>query len=126
MLEWMEPMTTTFILLADDNDGLADAGAVHGRLCRPDLTSYADDNSLYGTPVPTTPGWIAKLLAILSVTFFWVLPWSAMIAIAALLGTNDSIGWPRKMAVAGAILSTALTIAMTILLLWEVIRVGLI
>ncbi len=42
--------------------------------------------------MPPAPGWIVKLLAILGVTFFCVLPWSPLIAIAALLSTNELSG----------------------------------
>ena len=78
---------------------------------------------MHAISLPPASERIGKVLAILSVTFFWVLPWSALIAIAALLTTHD--GWPRKTAVAGALLTTALTIAITISLLWGVIREGL-
>jgi hypothetical protein len=75
--------------------------------------------------IRTAPGWGIKLLAILSATFFWLLPYSPLIAIAAVLATNQSQGWPRKLAVAGAILSAALTIALSAIVLWNAIRLGL-
>jgi hypothetical protein len=67
---------------------------------------------------------IGKVLAILSVAFFYVLPIAPLIAIAALLATHD--GWQRKTAVAGALLTTALTLVMAISLLWGVITQGLV
>jgi hypothetical protein len=73
----------------------------------------------------TAPRWVIELLAILSITFFWVLPYSPLLAITAVLATNQSHGWPRKLAVAAAILSAALTIALSVVVLWNAIRVGL-
>jgi hypothetical protein len=75
--------------------------------------------------IRTAPVWATKLLAILSVTFFWVMPYSPLISIAALLATNQSSGWPRMFAVAGAILSAALTIAAAAVIFWNAMRVGL-
>ena len=66
----------------------------------------------------TAPGWIAKLLAILSVACFWLLPCSPILAIAAVSTTKGSSGWPRKLAVAGSVLSTACTLLAAALLLW--------
>jgi hypothetical protein len=63
-------------------------------------------------------GWIAKLLAILSVACFWVLPCSPILAIAAVSTTKGSSGWPRRLAVSGAILSTLCTLLGAALLLW--------
>ena len=54
----------------------------------------------------TAPGRIAKLLAVLSVACFWIIPFSPVLSIAALSTTNGSQGWPRKTAVGGAILCT--------------------
>jgi len=64
------------------------------------------------------PGWIAKLLAILSVACFWILPCSPMLAIAAVSTTKGSSGWPRKLAVAGGVLCTVWTLMGAALLLW--------
>ena len=68
----------------------------------------------------TAPGWIAKLLAILSVACFWILPCSPILAIAAVSTTQGSSGWPRKLAVTGAVLSTLWTLLAAALLLWFV------
>jgi hypothetical protein len=67
---------------------------------------------------PIVPAWVAKLLAILSVAFFWILPSSPPMAIAALLATKHSTGWPRRLAVIGAVLSIAFTLAAAAILAW--------
>jgi hypothetical protein len=66
----------------------------------------------------TAPDWIAKLLAILSVACFWIVPCSPILAIAAVSTTQGSSGWPRKLAVAGAVLCTLCTLLAAALLLW--------
>jgi hypothetical protein len=66
----------------------------------------------------TETGWLAKLLAILSVLCFWIVPCSPVLAIAAVSTTKGSSGWPRKVAVAGAILCTVWTLVFAALLLW--------
>jgi hypothetical protein len=65
----------------------------------------------------TEPGWIAKLLAILSVAFFWFVPCSPILAIAAVSTTKESSGWPRKLAVTGAVLCTLCTLLAACLIL---------
>ena len=72
---------------------------------------------------PFAPAWVGKLLAILSVTFFWCLPWSPVVAIAAIIATRQASGWPRKLAVAGATLSAALTIVFAIAICWSAVKV---
>ena len=37
---------------------------------------------------PIAPSWVGKSLAIISVAFFWCLPWSPLVAIAALIATR--------------------------------------
>jgi len=66
----------------------------------------------------TEPGWIAKLLAILSVACFWFVPCSPILAIAAVSTTKESSGWPRKLAVTGAVLCTFWTLLAAGLILW--------
>ena len=72
--------------------------------------------------VTTVPAWVGKVLAILSVAFAWVLPWSPLLAIAALKTTTQLPGW-RKLAVAGAILSAAISIAAGLLILIALMRI---
>lgn len=67
---------------------------------------------------PETSGRMAKLLAILSVACFWLLPFSPLIAIAALSATYRSTGWVRQTAVAGAILSAGFTILFAVLFIF--------
>ena len=66
----------------------------------------------------TAPGWIARLFAILSVACFWFVPCSPIIAIAAVSTTNGSSGWPRKLAVTGAVLCTLYTLLLAALFVW--------
>lgn len=73
----------------------------------------------------TAPGWIAKLLAILSVACFWIVPCSPILAIAAVSTTKGSAGWPRKLAVAGAVLCTVWTLTIAAMLLWLLCLKGL-
>jgi hypothetical protein len=56
------------------------------------------------------PGPMAKLLAILSVAFFWLLPVSPMVAIGAVSMTRGATGWSRHLAVTGAVLCIAYTV----------------
>jgi len=62
-----------------------------------------------------TPGRAAKVLAVLSVGGFWVLPLSPVAAIGAVKMTEGTAGWARKAAVAGAVLCIGYTSAMAVL-----------
>jgi hypothetical protein len=74
--------------------------------------------SLMSTPVTeATPGRITKLLAILSLACFWVLPFSPLVAIGAVSMTKGASGWWRNLAVTGAVLCTAYTVVMALLVL---------
>jgi hypothetical protein len=72
--------------------------------------------------VKTAPTWVGKTLAVLSVAFAWVLPWSPILAIAALKTTTQLPRW-HKLAVVGAILSAAISIAVGALILTGLIRI---
>jgi hypothetical protein len=61
-----------------------------------------------------TPGRLAKLLAILSLACFWLLPLSPMVAIGAVSITRGTSGWSRKLAAAGAVLCIAYTVVMAL------------
>jgi hypothetical protein len=58
---------------------------------------------------------MAKLLAVLSVACFWLLPFSPMVAIGAVSMTKGASGWPHKLAVTGAVLCVAYTVVMAVL-----------
>ena len=58
---------------------------------------------------PAAPGRMAKLLAVLCVACFWLLPLSPMVAIGAVSMTKGASGWPRNLAVTGAVLCVAYT-----------------
>jgi hypothetical protein len=62
----------------------------------------------------TRLGRLARLLAILSLACFWLLPFSPIIAIKAVSMTNGASGWPRHLAVTGAFLCIAYTTIMAL------------
>jgi hypothetical protein len=64
---------------------------------------------------PVLPGRVAKWLAVLSVACFWLLPFSPAVAIGAVSTTRGAAGWPRRLAVAGAVLCIAYTMLMALL-----------
>ncbi|MDG3004899.1 hypothetical protein [Paludisphaera mucosa] len=71
-----------------------------------------------------TPGRTAKLLAVLSVAGFWVLPLSPMVAIGAVSLTQGASGWSRSLAVTGALLCIAYTVLMALLIVRLAVQVG--
>ncbi|MDB5346626.1 MAG: hypothetical protein JWP89_5003 [Schlesneria sp.] len=56
------------------------------------------------------------ILPIASIATFWMLPFSPFISMAAVYKTRTSTGWPRKLAVIGAMLCAVYTIALATLL----------
>lgn len=56
------------------------------------------------------PGLATKALAVCSVATFWLLPVSPFVAMAALVGTKHTIGWPRRLSVAAAVLYSVFTV----------------
>jgi ABC-type sulfate transport system permease subunit len=70
------------------------------------------------------PGRITKLLAILSLACFWVLPFSPLVAIGAVSMTKGTSGWSRNLAVTGAVLCTAYTIVMALITLGLYLQIG--
>jgi hypothetical protein len=70
------------------------------------------------------PGSMAKLLAALSVAFFWLLPFSPLIAIGAVL-LNQGAGWSCKLAVTGAGLCIAHTVVVALVVVHLALRVGM-
>ena len=71
------------------------------------------------------PGRAAKLLAILSVAGFWLLPFSPMVAIGAVSMTKGASGWTRHLAVTGAALCIAYTVVMSLLVARLILLFGL-
>ena len=61
------------------------------------------------------PGRLAKLLAVLSVGCFWLLPLSPIVAIGAVSMTKGASNRWRKLAVTGAVLCIVYTVAMALL-----------
>jgi hypothetical protein len=51
---------------------------------------------------------------------FWVLPVSPFLTMVAVLKTKGTRGWPRKLAVTGAVLCTICTLLAACTLLWLV------
>ncbi len=62
------------------------------------------------------PKRMARLLAILCIAGFWLLPLSPMIAIGAVSMTKGASGWSRILAVTGAALCIAYTVVMALLI----------
>ena len=71
------------------------------------------------------PGRMAKLLAILSVACFWLLPLSPMIAIGAVWMTRGASGRSRNLAVTGAALCIAYTVVLGLLIVRLALQVSL-
>ncbi|APW63028.1 hypothetical protein [Paludisphaera borealis] len=69
------------------------------------------------------PGRATKVLAVLSVAGFWALPFSPMVAIAAVGMTEGTEGWARKTAVAGAVWCTMYTTALAALIAWVYLQI---
>jgi|GEM_PF-3231057 hypothetical protein len=63
-----------------------------------------------------------KVLAILSVVCFWLLPVSPFLAMTAVSGTERTTGWPRNFAVSGAILCTVYTLLLGSWILFVYLR----
>ena len=61
------------------------------------------------------PGFVAKVLAVVSLGVFWLLPFSPWVSIAAVWTTRKSSGWARRVAVTGAVLCIAWTSALALL-----------
>jgi hypothetical protein len=66
----------------------------------------------------------ARLLAVLSVACFWLLPLSPFVAIGAVSMTAGASDWSRKAAVAGAALCSAYTIALALLIVAIYLRLA--
>ena len=71
------------------------------------------------------PGPTAKLLAILSVACFWLLPLSPLVAIGAVSMTEGASGWPRKLAVTGAVLCVGYAAVMALVFVRLALQVSL-
>jgi hypothetical protein len=68
------------------------------------------------------PGAAAKALAVASVGSFWLLPFSPLVAIAAISMTAETTGWPRRLARAGAVLCIAYSAALALLMSFAMAR----
>jgi hypothetical protein len=78
------------------------------------------------TPVArAVPGRMAKLLAVLSVVCFWLLPLSPMVAIGAVSMTEGASDWSRKFAVTGAVLCIVYTIVMALCIVRLYLQISL-
>ena len=69
------------------------------------------------------PGRVTKALAVFSVATFWLLPFSPFVAMAAILQTKNSVGWPRRLSVTAAVLCSIFTVAYAILLFFVTIYI---
>lgn len=70
------------------------------------------------------PRAMAKLLAVLSIAFFWLLPFSPFVAIGAVSMTSKHTGWVRRLAMTGALMCIAHTLVLALVVTRLVIRVG--
>ncbi len=61
-------------------------------------------------------GRAAKALAILCLAGFWAMPFAPFAAIGAVKMTEGTAGWARRAAVARAVLCSASTLAMAVLI----------
>ncbi len=78
-----------------------------------------------GERAAPTPGRTAMVLAALSVGGFWLMPFSPLVAAGAVAATRGTAGWPRRMALAGALLCSGYTLAMGFLVARMIARFGL-
>jgi hypothetical protein len=65
----------------------------------------------------TPPAMPGKVLAVISVLCFWLLPVSPILSMAAVSATGNSGGWARGLARAGAWLCVTYTTALAIIFL---------
>ena len=70
------------------------------------------------------PGRMAKLLAVLSVACFWLLPLSPIVAIGAVSMTKGASHWSRKLAVTGAVLCIVYTVVMALAVVRLYLAIG--
>ena len=63
-------------------------------------------------------GIVGRLLAVVSLATFWLVPFSPLVAIAAVTATRQSSGWPQTLARLGAILCTVWIALLAVLVLW--------
>ena len=73
--------------------------------------------------VSAPAGIVGKLLAVVCMAGFWVLPFSPLVAIGAVVATRRSAGWPGTLAKTGAILSIACTGMAAAMFLWLLVIV---
>jgi hypothetical protein len=98
----------------------------HRRVDSEDAVGHRQEMQGMSTESIATPaGIVGKILAVLCLAGFWVLPFSPFVAIAAVATTRHSAGWPRTLAKTGAILSVLFTLMGAALLLWVVCIAGL-
>lgn len=68
-------------------------------------------------------GFVTKALAVCSLASFWMIPFSPFIALAAVVHTKHTVGWPRKFAVAATVLCSVFTIAIAGMLFFVTIYI---
>ena len=69
------------------------------------------------------PGLVTKALAVCSIATFWMIPFSPFVAIAALVRTKHTVGWPRRLSVAAAVLCSVFTVAYASMLFFVTIYI---
>ena len=68
-------------------------------------------------------GIVTKALAVCSFATFWMIPISPFVAMAALVRTKHTVGWPRRLSVAAAVLGSVFTIAYASMLFFATIYI---
>lgn len=61
---------------------------------------------------------VTRIAVILSLACFWLLPFSPFIELVAVVRTRRVTGWPRSVAIAGAVLCVVWTLLAATLLVW--------
>jgi hypothetical protein len=69
------------------------------------------------------PGLVTKALAVCSIATFWMIPVSPFVAMVALVRTKHTVGWPRRLSVAAAVLCSVFTVAYASMLFFVTIYI---
>jgi hypothetical protein len=69
------------------------------------------------------PGLVTKALAVCSIATFWMIPVSPFVTMVALVRTKHTVGWPRRLSVAAAVLCSAFTVAYASMLFFVTIYI---
>jgi hypothetical protein len=68
-------------------------------------------------------GIVTKALALCSIATFWMIPFSPFVAMAAVVRTKHTVGWPRRLSVTAAVLCSVFTVAYASMLFFVTIYI---